>query len=91
VAAEDNGTSRLDRIERDLQALIDAVQHLTDHVAQGDAFMAKLAAAHLQLAEAQNRLELAQAETTVKLNEATDKLNALIQFVDDQIRRPPAA
>lgn len=72
----DNGRNRLDRIEENLETLVGVVQRLADHVGEGDRYLARLAEAQLKLAESQNTTE--------------EKLNSLIQVVDDVIRRPPA-
>jgi len=76
---ETNGSSRLDRIERILEEHTRQIAMLLEHGQQVNTFLERIAAAHLKLAESQNRLEVAQAETT-------DKLNGLIGAVD-QMRR----
>lgn len=86
---ENNGTARLDRIERALELLVD------DHVQFREEHKLLLTAQVL-LTEAQTRTEEAQKRTDEKLaalavtvDEVTGKLNALIQVVDGLVRHPP--
>jgi hypothetical protein len=86
---ENNGTARLDRIERVLELLVD------DHVQFREEHKLLLTA-QILLTEAQKRTEEAQKRTDEKLaalavtvDEVTGKLNALIQVVDGIVRRPP--
>ena len=88
---ENNGTSRLDRIERALELLID------DHVQFREEHK-MLLTAQVLLTEAQKRTEEAQKRTDEKLaalavtaDEVTANLNALIQVVDGLVRNPPQA
>jgi len=95
---ENNGTARLDRIERALELLVD------DHIQFREEHKLLLTAQVL-LTEAQTRTEEAQKRTDEKLaklavtvdalavtvDEVTGKLNALIQVVDGIVRRPPQA
>jgi hypothetical protein len=93
---ENNGTSRLDRIERALELLID------DHVQFREEHK-MLLTAQVLLTEAQKRTEEAQKRTDEKLaklaitmdalaltvDEIGGKLNALIKVVDGVVRNPP--
>ena len=88
---ENNGTSRLDRIERALELLVD------DHVQFREEHK-MLLTAQVLLTEAQKRTDekLAKLAVTVDalavtVDEVTGKLNALIQVVDGIVRRPPQA
>lgn len=88
---ENNGTSRLDRIERALELLVD------DHVQFREEHKLLLTAQVL-LTEAQKRTEEAQKRTDEKLaklavtvDEVAGKLNALIEVVDGIVRHPPQA
>jgi archaellum component FlaC len=72
-----NGSSRLDRIEENLEKLVGIVERLADHVHLVDESLAHLAQSQLKLAEAQNQTE--------------ERLNALIAVVDDIVRRRPPA
>ncbi|SRR5258706_472908 len=95
---ESNGTSRLDRIERALELLID------DHVQFREEHKLLLTAQVL-LTEAQKRTDekLAALAVTVDrlagrmdalavtVDEVTGKLNALIKVVDGVVRHPPPA
>ena len=88
---ENNGTARLDRIERALELLVD------DHVQFREEHKLLLTA-QILLTEAQKRTDEALKRTDEKLaalavtvDEVTGKLNALIQVVDGIVRRPPQA
>ena len=88
---ENNGTSRLDRIERALELLVD------DHIQFREEHKLLLTAQVL-LTEAQKRTDekLAKLAVTVDalavtVDEVSGKLNALIQIVDGIVRRPPQA
>ena len=88
---ENNGTSRLDRIERALELLVD------DHIQFREEHK-MLLTAQVLLTEAQKRTDekLAKLAVTVDalavtVDEVTGKLNALIQVVDGIVRRPPQA
>jgi hypothetical protein len=88
---ENNGTARLDRIERVLELLVD------DHVQFREEHK-MLLTAQILLTEAQKRTDEALKRTDEKLaalavtvDEVTGKLNALIQVVDGIVRRPPQA
>jgi hypothetical protein len=71
----DNGNTRLDRIEENLEKLTDVVGKLAGVVVS-------LAEGQQRLAEGQQRLQMAQIETT-------GKLDALIHIVDEWIRNRP--
>ena len=73
--SSDNGASRLDRIEKLLEMLVD------DHVKLVDEHRFLLRA-QVVLTEQVDKLADAQQHTE-------ERLNALISMVDDIVRRPP--
>ncbi len=86
---ENNGTSRLDRIERALELLIDDhVQFREEHQKFREEHKLLLTAQVL-LTEAQKRTDEKLAALAVTVDEVTANLNALIQVVDGIVRNPP--
>jgi hypothetical protein len=71
----DNGNTRIDRIEENLEKLTDVVGKLAGVVTS-------LAEGQQRLVDGQQRLQTAQIETT-------GKLDALIHIVDEGIRHRP--
>lgn len=71
----DNGNTRIDRIEENLEKLTDVVGDLAGVVTS-------LADGQQRLVDGQQRLQMAQLETT-------GKLDALIHVVDECIRYRP--
>jgi uncharacterized hydantoinase/oxoprolinase family protein len=77
------GKSRLDRLERLMQLLID------DHLRLSDEHKILLTAQVLQ-DDQLNKLTRSLKELEVAQKETGERLDALILTVDDLIRRPPA-
>jgi hypothetical protein len=94
--SESNGNSRLDRIERTLEKLSGTVYNheaaIADHekiMAGHDRILKQIEETQLLTAKALLRLAEAQKVTEIKMNETTEKLDALIKIVDDVIRKRP--
>ena len=98
-----NGRSRLDQIEDELREVVRVIGQLANHEKLQDDFMAKLAQGELMLAEDLKRVdqELKRAaevrrrteeileQISLNLRESSEKLDALIQVVDDLVRKQP--
>ena len=84
MAESTNGSGRLDRIERAIEALVEAQRQ---HVEQSNEEHRKFRQDHQLLLTAQVVLTEQQKVTDMKMAETTEKLNALITVVDDFIRR----
>jgi hypothetical protein len=86
---ENNGTSRLDRIERALELLVDDhVQFREEHQLFREEHK-MLLTAQVLLTEAQKRTDEKLAKLAVTVDEVAGKLNALIEVVDGLVRNPP--
>jgi hypothetical protein len=79
-----NGANRLDRIERAIEALVDAQKH---HEQQNSEEHRQFRQDYKMLLAAQVALTEQQKITDMKMAETTEKLNALIAVVDDLLRR----
>ena len=91
-----NLESRVDRLERDLEKLVGVVNQLAGVVANLAEAQKHTDQQLQQIAEAQKRTDLlaqqlfeSQKRTDEKMLETTEKLNALVQIVDDWIRNNP--
>jgi hypothetical protein len=86
-----NGANRLDRIERAIEALIDAQQRheqqLSEQYRQNNEEHRQFRQDYKMLLAAQVALTEQQKITDMKMAETTEKLNALIAVVDDLLRR----
>ena len=80
---ESNGTSRLDRIERALELLID------DHVQFREEHKLLLTA-QVVLTDRVDRLAQTVHELSQAQKHTDERLNALIAVVDDLVRKRPA-
>jgi hypothetical protein len=86
---EQNGSSRLDRIERMLEMVAaDHVRFQGRHEAFEEEHK-RLLTAQVLLTDAMAKLAEAQRRTDERLEQVTQNLNALISVVDWIIRRPP--
>lgn len=80
--SSDNGSPRLDRIERLLEALVDDHEKLVDQHPKFADEHRMLLRAQVVLTERVDKLAQAQPHTD-------ERLNALSSVVDDIVRRPP--
>jgi division protein CdvB (Snf7/Vps24/ESCRT-III family) len=101
--SESNGsTERMDRVERGLERLEEAVEKIADSqrnlltaqvlfVDETRARLGELAGAQMHTDQNVGKLAAAHERTEQNLAEATDKLNALIGVVDGIVRGQPPA
>ena len=79
---DQNGASRLDRMERLMEMLV------SDHVQFADEHK-KLLTAQVVLTDRMDKLTIRMDQLAQSQQETTGKLDALIQVVDDFIRKRP--
>src|SRR5277367_4188053 len=93
VMPNENGSSRLDRIEHALELLIDDHMQFREEHKQFQVEHKQLLTAQIVLTDRVDKLAQAISEerkaTAERFKETDEKLNALIKIVDDIIRNRP--